>query len=105
MNVNPSTVVVIKLVEEFIVFHYKDTEKPADDGWHLYANLSSNIKVHCKNAIMHNDSGPSVIWADGSYSWYIDGVECNNINAFKEMAKLSNEDMTVILLKYGKINF
>jgi hypothetical protein len=80
-----------------------------------------------KDGKYHRTDGPAYIWADGSMSWYedgklhrTDGPAFIDINGYKEWyvngkrkitnlsfqraAKLSNEDMNFIILKYGNVN-
>lgn len=60
-----------------------------------------NIQCWYINGERHREDGPAIIWADDSYSWYIDGKKYLDKKKFQKAAKLSDEDMTALLLKYN----
>jgi hypothetical protein len=48
----------------------------------------------------HRIDGPACVDYDGTHHWYVDGVFCYNTAQFQKAAKLSNEEMSFLLLKY-----
>ena len=52
------------------------------------------------NDNLHRVDGPAIIYADGAVSWYIDDCIYCTPKQFQTAAKLSDEDMTALLLKY-----
>jgi hypothetical protein len=57
------------------------------------------------NGVPHREDGPARIsYKDGNmYSWIVNGIEYFNNKSFQKAAKLSDEDMIAIVLKYGNI--
>jgi hypothetical protein len=55
------------------------------------------------NRKFHREDGPAIIYADGELRWYINSALYNDNKSYQEAANLSNEDMTVIVLKYGNV--
>jgi len=57
-----------------------------------------------KNRDLHRVDGPAVIsGTTGELSWYLDGIRYSEIRKFKRDGKLSDEDITLLKLKYGNI--
>ena len=52
---------------------------------------------------LHRTSGPAVIYISGEKYWYINNKKYRNNKSYKEAAKLSDEDMLMITLKYGNV--
>jgi hypothetical protein len=52
---------------------------------------------------LHRTDGPAVICADGTCLWYINGLICSHNHFYQKAAKLSDEDMLAITLKYGDV--
>ena len=51
----------------------------------------------------HRIDGPALFWPDGTHSYWIDGHRFAKASAFQKAAKLSDEDMAMLKLKYGQI--
>lgn len=49
----------------------------------------------------HRIDGPAVIWVGGTHRWYIDNVEISSAPLYQQLAGLSDEDMTMLLLKFN----
>jgi hypothetical protein len=63
----------------------------------------SGSHYHYKNGPLHRQDGPAIIDYNGCEEWYINNERhCDN-KSFKEVANLSDEDMTAVVLKYGNI--
>ena len=52
------------------------------------------------NGDYHRTDGPAIIYASGARRWYVKGEFCWSPKAFQQAAKLSDEEMTFLLLKY-----
>jgi hypothetical protein len=57
------------------------------------------------NGDNHRTDGPAVIWSDDIQEWYINTERYLNNKSFQKAAKLSDEDMTAIVLKYGNVTY
>jgi len=51
----------------------------------------------------HRLDGPAVEWRDGGTSWYINGDLYTNFKDFQEAGNLSDDQMTILCLKYGSL--
>jgi hypothetical protein len=56
-----------------------------------------------KTRKLHRTDGPAIIRADKSQYWSINGNFYFNNKSFQKAVKLSDGDMTAIVLKYGDI--
>ena len=55
------------------------------------------------NGQKHRVDGPAAIYADGSQEWYTNGKLVNSMKQYQEKLNLSDEDITVLILKYRNI--
>jgi hypothetical protein len=69
-----------------------------------YISLSG-YKAWYKNGLRHREDGPAIILTDDSMAWYINGKRKLKNSSFQKAAKLSDEDMIAIVLKYGNITY
>ena len=53
--------------------------------------------------ILHRINGPAIIYSSGSQHWFVDGYRCRDNKSFQVAAKLTDEDMLMITLKYGDV--
>ena len=61
-------------------------------------------KAWCVKGELHREDGPAVIHEDGRAKvWYINGKQCNSSKEYQESANLTNEEMLIIVIKYGDI--
>lgn len=51
----------------------------------------------------HRVNGPAFILPDGSNRWYISGKRIIERKVYQRLARLSDEEMTLLILKYGDI--
>lgn len=51
----------------------------------------------------HREDGPSIIWADGHQEWWVNDKRMHNNKSFQKAAKLTDQDVTALILKYGNI--
>jgi hypothetical protein len=58
---------------------------------------------HNENGKMHREDGPAYIHWGGVQAWYINGERYRDTKSYQEAAKLSDEDMLMITLKYGNV--
>lgn len=49
----------------------------------------------------HREDGPAVIFNDGQQSWYLFNRSILDFKEFQYVLNLSDEDMSVLILKYG----
>jgi hypothetical protein len=64
--------------------------------------LGGNYVCNASGA-MHCDNGPAVVYDDGRISWYIHGKKIYTTADYQRAAKLSDEEMTMLVLKYGGV--
>ncbi len=62
-----------------------------EETWRLYGEL-------------HRIDGPAVTYVNKTQSWYVRGINCTSNKEFQKIAGVSDEDMIVIILKYGDIS-
>lgn len=55
------------------------------------------------NGRTHRIDGPAITWNDGTVEWYVNNKRCDTIAEYKEAANLSDEDILVLILKYGNL--
>jgi hypothetical protein len=53
--------------------------------------------------LLHRIDGPAVRWANGGHSWYVSGALYVTNESYQKAAGLSDEDMTLLVLKYGNV--
>jgi hypothetical protein len=51
----------------------------------------------------HRLDGPAIQCNDGD-SWHVDGVWCKNFKDFQKAGKLTDDQITILILKYGEMN-
>ena len=56
------------------------------------------------NNRLHRTDGPAVECADGSKSWYVNGKQYGTNKSFQQAANLTDEEMMMLVLKYGNIS-
>jgi hypothetical protein len=47
----------------------------------------------------HRLDGPAVIWDNGDMEWWVRGNGCSTM--FQQAANLTDDEMTILILKYG----
>lgn len=52
---------------------------------------------------LHSKNGPAVIYSDGLQYWYVNDQRYYDNKSFQRAAKLTDEDMNMIVLKYGNV--
>ncbi len=57
-----------------------------------------------KDGKLHRIDGPARFTADGSKYWYVEDYICVTNKSFQVAAGLSDEDMAVMILKYGNVH-
>ncbi len=57
-----------------------------------------------KNGKYHRIDGPASIFHNNHMSWWIRGVRRRTNKEFQEAAGISDEDMTIIIMKYGNVS-
>ena len=55
------------------------------------------------NGKSHRIDGPADMWTSGSMFWYINGKQYNDNQSYQKAAGISDEDMAMIVLKYGNV--
>jgi hypothetical protein len=55
------------------------------------------------NGKLHRTDGPAYVGASGYKEWYVIGKRKIKNSSYQKAAKLSNEDMLMITLKYGNV--
>jgi hypothetical protein len=52
----------------------------------------------------HRVDGPAVVFSDGAMLWRINDVDMHSSAEFQRAAGVSDEDMIMLILKYGPIS-
>jgi hypothetical protein len=60
-------------------------------------------QIWYKNNQLHREDGPAFIDNDGYQSWWINNKRYYDNKSFQIAAGLSDEDMSVLILKYGNV--
>lgn len=55
------------------------------------------------NGERHRVGGPAVTRPDGTMSWWVKGTRAKSALEYQQLTKLSNEEIMVLILKYGDI--
>lgn len=53
--------------------------------------------------VLHRIDGPAVLHHDDSTSWFVNGTEYHSNKEYQKATRLTDEEMTLIILKYGSI--
>ena len=53
---------------------------------------------------MHRADGPAIIYASGSCKYWYEGYHQETAESFQKCAKLTDEEMSIIILTYGHIS-
>jgi hypothetical protein len=64
---------------------------------------SSGTLAWYVGGIIHRTDGPARIHKSGTQVWYVNGKRFNTNKSYQEAAGLSDEEMTVLVLKYGNV--
>lgn len=51
----------------------------------------------------HRTDGPAVTYLSGGLEWWVNGTPYNTNAEYQEAANLSDEEMTIMVLKYGDV--
>jgi hypothetical protein len=65
--------------------------------------ISGPVQQWSKNGKLHRVTGPAIIDLRSHVEWYVDGICCSSNKEFQKLANLSDEDMLVMILKYGNV--
>lgn len=63
---------------------------------------SGNVR-YFKNRKKHRIDGPAVMFRDGDQMWFVNGYHAGSNKEFQEAAGISDEDMFMLILKYGDV--
>lgn len=56
-------------------------------------------------SVIHRIDGPAYIDEYGDMGWYVHGKICYTNAEFQAESGISDEDMTIMILKYGNVYF
>lgn len=57
----------------------------------------------CRLGKYHRHDGPAILYNSGKVLWFLNGQQINSTKVFQLLSKLSDEDMAILILKYGDI--
>jgi hypothetical protein len=69
----------------------------------MYIDSDGNKRWRNEYGQLHRLDGPAVEWADGEKEWWVNGDWCTNFKDFQKAAKLTDNQITILKLKYGEI--
>jgi hypothetical protein len=85
-----------------MVWHNNELKRHREDGPAVtFINGCEQWYIDGKR---HRKGGPAVVFPNGDRDWYIHGTLHYNNKSYQEAAGLSDEEMTMIILKYGNIS-
>ena len=64
---------------------------------------TDGMKVYYKHGRRHRIDGPAAEYANGKYMWCLNGDIYLNNKEFQKAAGISDEDMFMLILKYGDV--
>lgn len=80
------------------------------DGDHRYHRDDGPALVLCdgsqywyRHGSWHRTDGPAIIDPSTGNSWYVNGIPITTDEQFQKIAKISDEELLMIIIKYGKI--
>lgn len=51
----------------------------------------------------HRTDGPAIMFADGTYLWYVNDIPCETVKEYQTATGLSDAEMARLILQYGDI--
>ncbi len=69
----------------------------------LNVNGTGNFVIYYNNKKRHRIGGPAYASVNGT-SWWIDGIRFQNNKLYQEAAGLSDEEMSIMILKFGNVS-
>jgi hypothetical protein len=81
---------------------YKDGNRHRTDG---PAYESDDIKLWAVNGLWHRVDGPAYIEKGRAPEWWLNDKHIGNTKEFQQTAGLTDEEMTMIVLKYGGVGY
>ena len=66
----------------------------------ILADGTEHWMIHGKH---HRTDGPAIIYPDGRTRWFINDIRIESKNRFRLRTNISNEDLAILILKYGDI--
>jgi hypothetical protein len=88
--------------EEGNTCYYNHLQQYHREDGPAFLHTSGSI-AYWINGELHRTDGPAFIDERGYQVWYLYGDICYDNKSFQEAAKLSDEDMIAIVLKYGNV--
>lgn len=64
---------------------------------------TDGTKTYHRNGMRHRTDGPAAEYANGKYMWCLNGDIYLNNKEFQKAANISDEDMAVMIMKYGNV--
>lgn len=61
----------------------------------------SGAQMWSKDGKLHRTDGPALVESDGMVRWWLDGIEFDTFDEWFEKVQVSDEDKTLLKLKYG----
>lgn len=65
----------------------------------LYSNGDEEWYQH---GLRHRLDGPALVYKNGEIRWYINDKRYRDARRYQQDAKLTDEEMTLLILKYGE---
>lgn len=81
---------------------YANGVRHREDGpSYVGANGTEIWRIHGE---IHRIDGPAVTYINKKQSWYVNGNEYTSDKEFQKAANISDEDMAVMIMKYGNVS-
>lgn len=64
---------------------------------------ADGTKYWYQHGRLHRTDGPAIIGSDNRLWWYIQNIRIHSWSTYQQLAKLSDEELAFLILKYGEI--
>ena len=77
----------------------------ASDGSEVWYkdDIDASSDIQWSISEIHRLDGPAYIMTDGRMMWWVGGIQYTSFKAFQKAGKLTDDQMTILILKYGEI--
>ena len=64
----------------------------------------SNVVYYVSSGLFHRTDGPAIIYSNGTCRWMLNESPCLSNDHYQKATGISDEDMAIMILKYGNIS-
>lgn len=85
-----------------VVIYWLDGKKHRTDGGPAVTR-PGGYKAWYQHDQLHRTDGPAIEFRSGTLEWWVAGIQYYDNAEYQEAAKLTHEEMEVLVLKFGDI--